>query len=754
LSTVATSGKYADLIDGYTLPTATDKILGAIKVGKGLTITGDVLSASGTTATDASTTAKGVVQLADPAAIKAGTSGLVVDAAELKAGLDLKAPLASPSFTGVVSLPLGAATMPSLAFTGDVDTGLFLKAANTPVIVAGGVESLVVTSTGVSIPGNITSTGKAHTFEAGSIKRAAIDGIDETTLDARYVNVDGDTMTGVLKVAPTKTGTAPHGSIAIVGESQQAHLSVERYSDAPAAGPIHRFYRMRGTETAPQTVKAGDNLGQIIFHTKRGDGLTGNAVRISAACLEDPPATPGLEPQVSLSLQVSGIVGGTPQLTILREGMGLNWTTPTHPLEVGGNSMLRGTLDVAGNITSTGTAHSFVAKSIPRSAVDGIDEATLDTRYVNVDGDTMTGPLTIRSKTAPAAPAGVLTIDGDTTSATFTIHRNTDTNTSPLFRMMRARGSLAAPMPVKAGDIIAQIVSSSVRTNGTMLNGANIQVICTHDVDAQTSLPSKLVFNVGSVSGTAAKALAATAEGVGVMWETPTSPLEVGGNSKLRGDLDVVGNITSTGAAHSFVANSIPSSAIDGLISSAIPKKTPASQTATGTAGEFCWDANYLYGCIAANDWRRIPWTDWHGNTLPGSGAGATDTALAAPKTNATAMVKATAADNPKSAMVGKIIIKLMEALPALSTGVKVQYRIHGGNWVDATVLEYSTADTSPLFATWDALKKSTAPLTTARCVTISGPPPGTPYLTRIAFTSSLGVGAWSDELTAVTPTA
>ena len=581
-------------------------MLGGVKVGTGLSIAAGVLSASGTTATDATTAKAGLVTLADAAAITAGTAARIPDAAQLKGQVDVKAPKANPSFTGVVHIPLGTAAAPSLTFTGDTDTGIYEAGSNSVGIAAGGVSALEVTATGTTVTGTLTAGGLKYpntpgtkdqvlasdgagnvawqtvaagtTYTLPAATPLALGGVKiadaaAVTLGAAGFVVDaaqlkaandlhvlkaGDTMTGVLKVAPTKTGAAPHGSISIVGESQQAHLSVERYSDAPAAGPINRFYRMRGTETAPQTVKAGDNLGQIIWHTKRGDGLTGSTIRISAVCLEDPPATPGQEPQASLSL-ATGEVSSTPQITILKAGVGILWSTPTHPLEVGGNSMLRGTLDVTGNITSTGTAHNFVATSIPASAIDG------------------------------------------------------------------------------------------------------------------------------------------------------------------------------------------------GLT---IPNKTPAGQTAPGTAGEFAWDASYLYGCIAANQWRRIPWTDWHGNTLPGSGAGATDTALAAPKTNATAMVKATAADNPKSAMVGKIIIKLMEALPALSTGVKVQYRIHGGNWVDATVLEYSTTDTSPLFADWDALKKSTAPLTTARCVTISGPAPGTPYLTRLAYTSSLGVGAWSDEMAAVTPTA
>ena len=40
-------------------------------------------------------------------------------------------------------------------------------------------------------------------------------------------------------------------------------------------------------------------------------------------------------------------------------------------------------------------------------------------------------------------------------------------------------------------------------------------------------------------------------------------------------------------------------------------EKTPASASATGTKGDMCWDANYLYICIAANTWRRIAHATW-----------------------------------------------------------------------------------------------------------------------------------------------
>ena len=39
--------------------------------------------------------------------------------------------------------------------------------------------------------------------------------------------------------------------------------------------------------------------------------------------------------------------------------------------------------------------------------------------------------------------------------------------------------------------------------------------------------------------------------------------------------------------------------------------KTPASATATGTQGQICWDANYVYVCTATNTWKRSAIATW-----------------------------------------------------------------------------------------------------------------------------------------------
>jgi hypothetical protein len=39
--------------------------------------------------------------------------------------------------------------------------------------------------------------------------------------------------------------------------------------------------------------------------------------------------------------------------------------------------------------------------------------------------------------------------------------------------------------------------------------------------------------------------------------------------------------------------------------------KTPASASDTGTTGEICWDANYVYVCTATNTWKRTAISTW-----------------------------------------------------------------------------------------------------------------------------------------------
>jgi hypothetical protein len=39
--------------------------------------------------------------------------------------------------------------------------------------------------------------------------------------------------------------------------------------------------------------------------------------------------------------------------------------------------------------------------------------------------------------------------------------------------------------------------------------------------------------------------------------------------------------------------------------------RTPASAGAAGDAGDICWDANFIYVCVATNTWKRVGIATW-----------------------------------------------------------------------------------------------------------------------------------------------
>jgi hypothetical protein len=635
---------YTPTPTAYTLPTASSTVLGGVKVGAGLTIAAGVLAANATSVSGATTTTAGTVTLADAAAIAAGTVGRIPDASQLKGQVDPKAPTANPTFTGVVQIPSGTVANPSVAFTGDADTGVFAPSANSVGIAAGGVSALEVTATGATVAGTLTAGGLTYPTTKGTK--------DQVLSSDGAGNVAWQTVTA--------------------GSSYTL----------PTATPL---------------ILGGVKVADAAAITTGAAGYVVDAAQLKAAAYTLPDAT-------------ASTLGGV-------------------------------TLADAAAITA-GTAGKIVDAAQLKATAD---------LHVKKSGDTMTGVLKVHTSAAVAAPGGGVTIVGEAYHAAMALHRFNDTAAAaPIYRLYRMRGTEAAPATLHSGDGLGQFVFSTKRTDGAVAIAASISSYCDNTVTVgDVNVTSTLEFSVRNDKAADRFFIARVApNGFGIQTLSPSSTLDVMGTSALRGNVNIVGNITSSGTAHNFAAASIPASAISGLTSSAIPKKTPASQTATGTEGEFCWDADYLYGAIAANQWRRIPWTDWHGNTLPGSGAGATDTALPADFTSSSAQIAAGGL-TPN----GKIVMQLGTTVPPLAIGVKIQYRIHGGNWVDATNAGYWVSSggytSKPSFQDM----KATAG-TVTRLVIINGPTPGTPYITRMAWVSSLGVGLWTSEYTAVTPTA
>ena len=108
--------------------------------------------------------------------------------------LGLKAPLASPAFTGQASFADGSAAAPSIAHTGDLNAGLFFPAADTVAVATGGTERMRVDSSG-----NLQFSGTGQRI-LGDFSNAT----DTSKLLFQTTTANSSTIVGVI---PSGTGT-------------------------------------------------------------------------------------------------------------------------------------------------------------------------------------------------------------------------------------------------------------------------------------------------------------------------------------------------------------------------------------------------------------------------------------------------------------------------------------------------------------------------------------------------------------------
>ena len=104
------------------------------------------------------------------------------------------------------------------------------------------------------------------------------------------------------------------------------------------------------------------------------------------------------------------------------------------------------------------TAVSTDAVNLAKLGTDGrifVPQSDLDARYVNVPGDTMTGPLAITS-TSVGAGVSLLSVATESGQAQVIAAPATAAGTQPRFVLRNSRGTLSAPAPLQNGDEIGR----------------------------------------------------------------------------------------------------------------------------------------------------------------------------------------------------------------------------------------------------------------------------------------------------------
>jgi hypothetical protein len=380
--------------------------------------------------------------------------------------------------------------------------------------------------------------------DAVNVAKIGTDGkilVAQADLDTRYVNVVGDTMTGPLAVTPSAALAAPSGHVQISGQGFQPAVSIQGRGDTNGTGtPQVRFLRTRGTAAAPASVQANDNLGTLAFYGWLPNGTAANPVSIIAQC-DATPAAGDTTAKGRITLIASTFVCTAKNFTVGGDG---SVVSANGNFSVNTSGFVTSKDGILVQRSQFGTAGQFETSNVG-------------------SGETGYG---IQAKcTGTSLTSGSITgVLGQVTGS------------------------------VGTGFGIAATVNATATQNyGLAANVSGGTRNCGVYVDVPKAANSWSVQCQGEADSY-------FKGNVGIAWSTPTNALEIGGAAMIRSTLNVVGNITSAGTAHSFAAGSIPSSAVVGGTAF-----TPATSAAAGAVGSMRWDENFLY-IRTATAWKRV----------------------------------------------------------------------------------------------------------------------------------------------------
>jgi hypothetical protein len=410
--------------------------------------------------------------------------------------------------------------------------------------------------------------------DAVNVAKIGTDGkilVAQADLDTRYVNVAGDNMTGSLGVkvgatfTPPATAVSPNTTLHVVRDGGGA--VAEMYSvGTGVAGLV--FRKKSGTLAAPTPNVGNTNIGVIRWQVKPNNG----AADRTAAQINLESRSPETEDGYfdnTLGIGGSGYAAGQPNATLT--------------LAASAAAGRVGTLSID---TFVCTATNFTVGG------DGSVVSANGNFSVNTSGfiASKDGILVQRARLGTAGQFEISNVGSGETGYGIQAKCTGTSLTS---------GSITGVLGQVTGSVgtgfgIAATVNATATQNyGLAANVSGGTRNCGVYVDVTKGAGSWSVQCQGEADSY-------FKGNVGIAWSTPTNALEIGGAAMIRSTLNVVGNITSAGTAHSFAAGSIPSSAVVGGTAF-----TPATSAAAGAVGSMRWDENFLY-VRTATAWKRV----------------------------------------------------------------------------------------------------------------------------------------------------
>jgi hypothetical protein len=513
--------------------------------------------------------------------------------------LNLKANLASPTFTGTVSgITKAMVGLGSVDNTSDASkpvstatqTALDLKANIASPTFTGTVSGVTKSMVGLGLVDNTTDAAKpisTATQTALDAKQATLNGTGFVKSTAGTISYDNSTYLSSSTAAstylpinnPTATGTLTAPTIS---NSLGANF-------ATSSGNV-------GIGTASPAYKLdvnGSFNANSIYTNDNQSGYAGNYGRYSVAY---PYATFSTSGAWGYDWQINGF----PKMRMFSNGsVGINTTTDAgYLLDVNGAARVTGTTQFNGNV-GIGAA--------PSTQSLNVYSTTNDIAFQAINGKT-TGSNYAVAGTAVGVGGtinmgGYFYADGAASNHGIRVYNITAaTNNYALFIDSPAKsyfqGNLQIGTTVDTGEKLQ--VNGTANITGMANFGSiyvlnnTINVANANDTDANELYLNYYGYNAGNTRFR--NTIIGNGKGVPIIYTIGSSGnVNIGrGNNFDSGyKLDVLGTIQSS----QFKLNAL--------------NTAPANATATGTVGEIRVDASYIYICTATNTWKRSAITTW-----------------------------------------------------------------------------------------------------------------------------------------------
>ena len=246
---------------------------------------------------------------------------------------------------------------------------------------------------------------------------------------------------------------------------------------------------------------------------------------------------------------------------------------------------------------------------------------TLDSRYVNVTGGTMTGGLLIEPTVDTLTALVVNDTDSNNVLTVDTINNRVGVDE------LRALSASGLKLYEDGGKGIFVEDSSGNVGIGTTTPGQKLHVAGNSYLNGTVDINNNLLDNVVSIRGMSTDWTSIAFSIYDLVFSTRTNIGAAAERLKIEGgavidDILISNSNLNVNSGQLYVQQTTgnvgigttgPTAKLD--INSNILRlrtaKTPASAGAAGNVGDICWDANFIYVAVATNTWKKASIATW-----------------------------------------------------------------------------------------------------------------------------------------------